>query len=239
VLRILIAIPLAVSYTLLLGIPVLLAGALDRSGRLSFFLVRLWARAVLGTAGVRVEVSGAGNAQHGPAIYAANHASALDIPILFGHLPVPFRVIHKRSLYLLPMVGAYLYLGGHIGIDRGKAFRARRSLERAAARIRSGTSVAVFPEGTRSGDEKVRLFKRGSFLLALNAGVPVVPVSLAGVMRVMPRGVLTLRPGRVSVRIHPAVATTGRDPAEAEAMAEEVRRIVAGGCQEAVPDVGA
>lgn len=235
-LRILVAIPLAVLYTLLLGIPVLLAGAFDRSGRLPFSLVRLWARLLLRTAGVRVDVSGAGNAPAGPAIYAANHASALDIPILFGHMPVPFRVLHKRSLYLVPIIGAYLYLGGHIGIDRGKAFRARRGLERAATRIRSGTSVAVFPEGTRNRDANVRLFKRGSFVLALNAGVPVVPVSLVGVRRVMPRGVLTLRPGRVAVRIHPAVATIGRDPAEAEAMAEEVRAIVVRGCQDAVPD---
>ena len=219
--------------TLILGALVLLAGLFDPSGRSSFAVVRLWARLALRMAGVRVVVTGAENTPAGPAIYAANHGSALDIPILFGHMPVEFRVIHKRSLYLVPIVGSSLYFGGHIAIDRGRAFRARRSLEAAADRIRGGTSVAVFPEGTRSPDEEVRLFKRGSFVLALNAGVPVVPVSLVGVKRVIPRGLLTLRPGRVVVRIHPAVATAGRSPAEAEAMAEQVRGIVVRGCEEA------
>ena len=163
-------------------------------------------------------------------MYAANHGSALDIPILFAHLPVDFRIIHKRSLYLIPVVGAYLYLGRHIGIDRGSAFRARRSLAQAAKRIRRGTSVAVFPEGTRSRDATVRAFKRGSFVLALSAGVPVVPISLEGVKRLAPRGLLRLEPGTVHLTIHPAVSTAGRDARDAAALADEVWRVVMRGC---------
>jgi 1-acyl-sn-glycerol-3-phosphate acyltransferase len=139
---------------------------------------------------------------------------------------VDFRIIHKRSLYLIPILGWALYLGGHIGIDRANAFRARRSLGAAAERIRGGTSVAVFPEGTRSPDARVRPFKRGSFVLAAEAGVPVVPVSLLGVKAVVPQGIRTLRPGTVHLRVHPAIPQAGRD---AEALAEEVRRIVGGG----------
>ncbi len=114
-------------------------------------------------------------------MYAANHASALDILIVFGHLPVDFRIVYKRSLSLVPLVGWAIWLGGHLPIDRSHPFRARRSLDAAARRIRGGTSVVVFPEGTRSPDGSVRRFKRGSFGLAIAAGVPVVPVSLAGV----------------------------------------------------------
>ena len=85
--------------------------------------------------GVKVVVRGSEHLPRGPAVYAANHGSALDIPIVFGHLPVDFRIIHKRSLYLSPVVGWYLYLGGHIGVDRGSPFEAGKTLEQAAERI--------------------------------------------------------------------------------------------------------
>src|SRR5437867_8242751 len=225
--RVLLAVPLIALDTLVFGGAAVLAGLLDRTGRLCRHLARAWARVLLRGLGVRVEVTGSENVPHGPAVYAANHGSALDIPILFGYLPVDFRIIHKRSLYLIPLVGAYLYLGGHIGIDRGSAFGARRSLARAAERIRRGTSVAVLPEGTRSRDAAVRTFKRGSFVLALSAGVPVVPVSLAGVQRVAPRGLLRLKPGTVRLTIHPPVPTAGRDARDAAALADQVHRVVA------------
>ena len=96
-----------------------------------------------------------------------------------------------------------------------------------------GTSVATFPEGTRSPDAEVWPFKRGSFVLALQAQVPVVPVSLAGVKRVAPRGIFTLRPGTVQLKIHPPIATAGLDAEAAESLAGQVRRVVAAGCAEA------
>lgn len=232
-LRTIAAIPLVALWTLGFSILGLVAGLLDRTGRLPHRLARVWARVLLAICGVRVLVSGIENLPSGAAVYAANHGSALDIPILFGHLPVDFRIIHKRSLSLLPLVGWYLYLAHHVAIDRANPFRATRSLEAATGRIRGGTSVAVFPEGTRSPDEGVRLFKRGSIVLALGAGAPVVPVSLVGVKQVVPRGILTLRSGAIAMRIHPAVPTAGRRPDEAEALADEVRRIVIRGCQEA------
>jgi 1-acyl-sn-glycerol-3-phosphate acyltransferase len=232
VLRALLGCVLVVAETAILGLPCLFVGLVDRSGRLPHAIVRLWGRLVLRALGIRVELEG-GPAPAGPAVYAANHGSAIDIPILFGYLPVEFRIIHKRSLYSIPVLGWFLYLGGHIGIDRGKAFRARRSLAAAARRIAAGMSVAVFPEGTRASDGKIRLFKRGSFLLAIQAAVPVVPVSLVGVKAVIPSGILTLRPGRVVMRLHPPVSTAG--PADAESLAEDVRRIVARGCGQELP----
>jgi 1-acyl-sn-glycerol-3-phosphate acyltransferase len=191
----------------------------------------VWGRVVLWAWGIEVTVRG--SAPSGTAVYAANHASALDIPLVFAYLPVDFRVLHKRSLYVLPLIGWYLYLGGHIGVDRGNPFRARRSLSRAVSRIRGGTSVLVFPEGTRNRDSAaVAAFKRGSFVLALEAGVPVVPVSLRGVKELVPRGLLRLRPGRVRVTLHEPVATDGLPVEEAAALAERVRALVAAGCRE-------
>lgn len=231
-LRAFLAVPLIAVGTAVLGAPAIAAGLLDRTGRLCHGVARLWGRLVLGALGVRVSVGGLENVPPGPAVFAANHGSALDIPILFAHLPAQFRIIHKRSLYVIPVIGWILYLGGHIGIDRGNAFRARRSLEAAAERIRRGTSVAVFPEGTRSPDAEVRLFKRGSFVLALNAGAPVVPVSLRGVKRVVPRGLPSLVPGTIEMVLHPPVPTAGRGPEAAENLAEHVRGVVIAGCRE-------
>lgn len=229
--RPLFAVPVIVLATLVLCGPALFAGLLDRSGRMPHAVARLWARTILWWCGIHVERSGDGFPS--PAVYAANHASALDIPLLFGHLPVSFRIIHKRSLSLVPFIGWFLLLGGHIAIDRGNAFRARRSLERAAERVRSGTSVVVFPEGTRSADGRVGHFKRGSFSLAVAASAPVVPVSIVGVKAVAPRGVLTVRPGTVRIVVHPAVATTGRSADDAALLAEEIRTTVARGCGQA------
>jgi len=229
-LRALLALPLIALDTIVLGGPALLLGLVDPSGRVAHRIAQHWARFLLRVCGVCVAVSGVENIPTGPALYAANHSSALDIPILFGHLPVSFRIIYKRSLSLVPFLGWYLFLGGHIAIDRGNPFKAKRSLAAAAARIRGGTSVAVFPEGTRSPDASVRHFKRGSFQLALNAGVPVVPVSLVGVKRLVPKGVRTLRQGTVELRVHAPIPTDRHSADEAATLAEEVRRIVEQGC---------
>jgi len=200
-------------------------------GHLARRIAGRWGRLILWLWGVEVRVDGA--APSGPAVYAANHGSALDIPIVFGYLPADFRVIHKRSLYTLPIFGQFLYLGGHIAVDRANPFRARRSLSHAATRIRGGTSVLVFPEGTRNrrDDGAVQPFKRGSFVLAVEAGVPVVPVSLAGVKRVAPEGLVRLRPGRVVLTLHAAMPTEGLTLDEAGAFGDRVQVVVAAGCR--------
>lgn len=225
--RVAVLLPLSLLATALFGVPAILAGLLDRSGQWPRRIAGAWGRALLGFYRVRVVVSGAGNLPPGPAVYAANHCSALDILIVFGHLPTDFRIIHKRSLYVAPIVGQFLFLGGHIGVDRSNPFRAKRSLMRAAVRIRGGVSVTVFPEGRRSRDGNLEPFKRGSFVLAIEAGVPVVPVSLAGVKRVVPQGLFSVSPGTVTLTVHPPVPTAGRATEEAAALAGEIHDIVA------------
>ena len=222
--------PLALLLTAVYASAACVAALADRSGRATREIGGTWSRVLLRLFRVRVSASGLDHAPAGSAVYAANHASALDIFVVLGHLPMDFRIVYKRSLSLVPLVGWAIWLGGHVPIDRRHAFRARRSLDAAARRIRGGTSVVVFPEGTRSPDGAVRRFKRGSFSLAIEAGVPVVPVSLIGVKAVVPRGLTSLRPGRVRVVVHPPVPVAGLSPDGAEALAEEVRAIVARGC---------
>lgn len=195
---------------------------------------RLWSRVLLRLLRVEVETLGASLLPAVPAVYAANHSSSLDILVVLGHLPVDVKIIYKKSLALVPLLGWSMAFAGHIPIDRSNPFRARRSLDRARARIRAGTSVLVFPEGTRSPDGSVRHFKRGSFSLAIEAGAPVVPVSLVGVKAVVPRGLPSVRPGRVKIRVHPAIPVSGRRADDAPALAEEVRQVVAAGCEREV-----
>lgn len=218
--------------TIVLGTPCILLGIVDRSGRESNALIRSWARLLLRLGGIRVRSVGKERVPSGPAVFAANHASVLDIPVLFGALPRDFRIVYKRSLGLVPFVGWALWAGRHVAIDRGNPFKARRSLAAAAERIRGGTSVVVFPEGTRATGGAILPFKRGSFLLAIQAGVPIVPLSLVGVKQRIPTGLGSLTPGEVTLRIHEPIDTRGRAPEAAGELADEVRAIVVRGLLE-------
>jgi 1-acyl-sn-glycerol-3-phosphate acyltransferase len=221
--------PLAILATAVLTLVACFVGVVDPGvvRPLSVF----WSRLLLRMLRVRVTSEGLAQVPAGPAVYAANHSSALDILVVLARLPVDVKIIHKRSLSFVPFFGWSVALGGHIPIDRSNPFRARRSLDQAAARMRNGTSVLVFPEGTRSRDGAVGHFKRGSFGLAIDAGVPVVPVSLVGVKKLVPRGLFSLQPGSVRLRVHAPIATRDQPPDSAQALAEEVRQVVAAGCE--------
>jgi 1-acyl-sn-glycerol-3-phosphate acyltransferase len=161
-------------------------------------LARLWSRLVLGAAGVRWEARyDPGLEPRRPAVYASNHQSLFDIPVLVLAMPADFRMVAKRSLLFVPIFGWALWLAGFLFIDRSNRERAIRTLDRAARRLRGGTSIVVFAEGTRSADGRLLPFKRGGFVLAIQAGVPVVPVTLRGGTAILPKGSLSPRPGRM------------------------------------------
>ena len=202
----------------------ILAWPFRRDGEVGFRVTRLWARFILRAAGVRATTELMAPLPEGPVVFVSNHVSSLDIPILFDVLPRSFRIVYKSSLLYVPLMGQCLAATRHISIDRSRAFSAKRSLLAAARRIRNGVSVALFPEGTRSGDAPMGAFKRGSFKLAVEAGVPVVPVSLIGLPRVTGPGWIT--PGEIRVRIHPAlVVEEGQNAVESlAARAESIIR---------------
>lgn len=220
------AVAALVGYTVVLTLATLFLRLLDGSGRRANEVIRLWGRLLLKTGRIHVEVLGWERVPAGPVVFAANHASYLDIPIMFGGLPCEFRIIYKRSLTAVPFLGWSLWAGRHLAIDRANAFKARRALAAAAERIHAGTSVVVFPEGTRTGDGDLLPFKRGSFVLALQAKVPVVPVSIIGAKQRMPNGFGSLTPGTVSIRIHEPIPTEGRPDESGQALAEETRAVV-------------
>jgi 1-acyl-sn-glycerol-3-phosphate acyltransferase len=220
------AVAALVGYTVVLTPATLFFRLFDGSGRRANDVIRLWGRLLLKTGGIRVEIHGAERMPAGPVIFAANHASYLDIPIMFGGLPCEFRIIYKRSLSVIPFLGWSLWAGRHLAIDRTNPFKAKRCLAQAAERIHGGMSVVAFPEGTRTGEGDLLPFKRGSFVLALDARVPVVPVSIIGAKQRMPNGLGSIMPGTVSIRIHDPIPTEGRPPENGLILAEETRAIV-------------
>jgi 1-acyl-sn-glycerol-3-phosphate acyltransferase len=202
----------------------------DTSGA-TWFARRLWAPTLLWVAGTRVEVEGTEHVDpRRPTLYASNHQSSIDIPVLFVALPVNLRFIAKEQLRWVPLVGWYLQMAGHILVDRSNRARAIASLDRAAFEIaRRKISLIVFPEGTRSPDGRILPFKHGSFGLALKAAIPVVPVTLEGSSRVMPRRSWRIHPGLIRVRLGAPVEVAGFDVNDRSGLARVVREAVVAG----------
>jgi len=176
---------------------------LDSSGRAYAFHARLWARIALAMAGVRVTVKGSEHLPAGPVIFMSNHQSSFDIPALEATMPRRIYWIAKKELFDIPVFGSSMRRGGYIPLDRSDGRKSLKSMDNAAAIIRTGKSVVMFPEGTRSKDRNLLPFKRGGFLLALKAGVPVIPLTINGSGRVNPAGRIRLYRGNITITLHP------------------------------------
>lgn len=205
-----------------------LAGSLfDSGGHWQHGCARVWSWLILKTSRIRLEIEGLENIRAGETvIFCSNHPSAMDIPILFVSLPVEFRFAAKRSLFHVPFLGWHLRRSGHIPVDRGHPRKALRSLDQAAEKIRFGTPVVLFPEGHRNRDGNMGTFKSGSFYLAIQAGVPLIPVTLNGSRAVLKPDTLHIKAGKVEVIIHPPVATANLTVRDVEKLSDEVRNII-------------
>jgi 1-acyl-sn-glycerol-3-phosphate acyltransferase len=163
---------------------------------------RVWAPGLLYGAGVRFTVEGADNIDWSkPYLLVANHQSVIDICALFRAVPVPLRFLLKREMTRVPLVGRYAKATGMLFIDRDNRRAGPRMLRDAATMLREGNTLCVFPEGTRSRDGRVAVFKGGPFQAAIDAGVEVLPVAITGAGAVLPpTGLFRVRPGRIAVR---------------------------------------
>lgn len=212
-----------------LGILVaLLASALARTRRPGLFMARrVWAPALLRMVFARLGAVGVERLDRSrPCFFAANHQSWIDIPALFAALPVPLLFVAKRELGRVPFLGWFMKGMGMVLIDRDDRKDAVRSVEAAAGRLRQGWSLLTFPEGTRAMDGKVQRFKTAAFAAAIAAGVPVVPVALEGTGRVLPRGSLKGRPGRVLVAIGEPIPTADLRREDRAALARRTQQAV-------------
>ncbi len=194
--------------TVLLGSAAIAVSLFSHTGDSVHLVARLWGRTILWVSGVRVEIHGLANRPSDRAcIYMANHQGNFDIPVLLGRLPVQFRWLAKAELFKIPIFGRSMRSAGYIGIDRSNREAAFASLDQAAETIRAGTSIMIFPEGTRSRDGALLPFKKGGFVMAVEAGVPVVPIAITGTHAIMPKGRWMIRRGDVRVRLMPSIDT--------------------------------
>jgi len=185
---------------------------------------RLWARVGLHLAGVRLKISGREHLRAGePVIYMSNHASNFDILALFAGLPGQFRWLAKEELFRIPLFGLAMRRAGYIPLDRTDRKKALHSMTEAAKRIRDGASVVIFPEGTRSIDGTLHPFKKGGFLIALKAGVPIQPVAISGSFAIMPKSGCRIHGGLIEVRILPTIATAELTAADSESLLATVQ----------------
>ncbi len=221
---ILVAVPVSAVAALLVA----LIGLFRSSSRLIDWLIRIWARTVLAAAGVEVIVEGA--AKLDPSrryVLVANHASILDIPVLFVAIPQPLRFFAKRSLFQIPVFGWGLRASGFIPIDRKKRSRNVASFDLATTRIAKGNSIMIFPEEGRSREPQMRPFKRGAFLLALKSDLPIVPAAIAGTWDVLPATRSSLRPGKVLVRIGDPIETADLSIRQKDELMRDARTRIA------------
>ena len=219
-------IPAISLYTIVLGTVSLVSTLFDRKGDFAHRCARAWSRLILATSGVRVQVTGLERLDPERSyVFAANHQSIFDIPIVFSALPYQLRIVAKDSLGRIPFMGWHLHRAGHLLVDRKNP--GPDIVQKMARLVREGSSLIVFPEGTRSLDGTLGRFKKGSFLVALGAKLPVVPVTIEGSRHVMQKGRLIVRPGEVLLTVHDAVPTEGVRREEVAALAEQVRAAVA------------
>jgi 1-acyl-sn-glycerol-3-phosphate acyltransferase len=221
-------VPLIYLYTAVMGTLSLLSSFFDHDGRMQHWFACTWSRMILNTAGIRVQAEGLEHIDPAqPAVYAANHLSALDIPVLYASLPTQFRILAKRELFRYPFLGWHLTRSGQIPIDHGDARASLRGLNRASDSLRKGMPLVIFPEGGRSRDGRLRSFMGGAFYMAIKAQAPVVPVVLVGTYEHLPMNSFHVRPGRVEMIVGEPIQTTGMVPREMDKLAARVRDVMA------------
>ena len=218
-------IPAIAVYTIALGTISLASSLFDRSGRFAHKCARAWSYLILKTTGVTVAATGLDRVPRGQSyVFASNHQSIYDIPVLFWTLDFELRILAKASLGAFPFLGWHLARTGHVLVDRknpgADLFRPVRQL------MASGYSLFVFPEGTRSLDGTLARFRAGTFMMAIEAGLPIVPVAIDGSRFVMPKSQLTTSPGHVRVEVLDPIPTAGRKPEEARQLARAVQDAV-------------
>lgn len=211
--------------TIVLSLLTISVGLFDRHGKVAYRINRCWTWIILWAGRVSLKVSGLDNIDPGQQyIFMVNHQSNVDIPVLVESLPqFQLRWVAKRELLRVPFFGWAMWATKHVTVDRADPQDAVRSLKVAQERMAAGISIVVFPEGTRSRDGKLQRFKKGGFLLAAQAGKPVVPVTINGSGRLLPSGAFQLRPGTIEVTVDKPVSVEGFRAGNLRLLSNQVR----------------
>ena len=228
-LRALLVIPYALLLTLFVSVVTLFwTMVLRRDADSVQGLAAWWAKSICTAAGVSVSVTGTEKLDPGkPYIFAANHQSQFDIFALQGFLGVDFRWLAKKELFQVPIWGPAMRKAGYIPVDRSRGRQALKSLGEAAQKIAAGTSVIIFPEGTRTPNGMLQEFKAGAMVLAIKSGVDIVPVAIKGTYEILPKGKVLMNPGNVSIRVGKPITTKDRTPKDKHDLAKILQQEVA------------
>src|SRR4030042_5309601 len=213
--------------TLILFMPVILASLLSTTGNLAFTLSKIWARVMLLATGVRVVIQGKDKIAKGRSyVIISNHQSLYDIIAIVTSLGIQYRWVIKKELLNIPLFGPALYTSRNIFIDRSNTDRARESIRRGLDRLPGGVSVMFFAEGTRSPDGQLREFKKGAFAAALERSFPILPVTVTGSRKVLPKGSIVFTPGRIEVIIRDPIDTRGYNHDNMQELMEKTRTVI-------------
>lgn len=221
-------VPLMAVITAVCGSLSLLVSLVDNKGNVQHRIARVWARGCVWASGAKLKVLGAENLRRLPAaVYASNHTSYMDTPVIFGALPFQFRILARKELWPIPFIGWYLNRSGQIQIDTGNPRATLSSLGAGARALRSGMSLFVFPEGGRTSDGELRPFLSGAAYLAIRAQVPLVPIALSGVYELLPIHTRHFYPGEVTLSVGEPIETTGMTLRQSEELTGKLRAAIA------------
>ncbi|PYX30748.1 MAG: 1-acyl-sn-glycerol-3-phosphate acyltransferase [Acidobacteria bacterium] len=221
--------PLIWAYTLILGTISLIVSFFDRKGRMQHNLARLWSWLIMKTILSPVTVTGVEKITSSrPRVYAATHASALDIPILYVNLPFQFRIIFKSELLGYPFVGWHLRRSGQVCINQQNPAASIGSIKSALKSLRSGIPLVIFPEGGRSPNGEILPFLPGAFFLAIKAQADIIPIALKGTFDLLPMNTYHIKSRPLEMRVGEPISTAGLSLHDTEAVSAKVRAAIQG-----------
>lgn len=214
--------------TAFFGTLALIASVFAKTGRTQHRIAQVWARWCVRLSGARLTVSGQSNLlRHPVAVYAANHTSYMDTPVVFGTLPFQFRILAKKELWSLPFIGWYLNRSGQIPVDTDNPRATLSSLSAGVKALKAGMPLFVFPEGSRTPDGELKTFLAGAAYLAIRAQVPVVPIALSGVYDLLPIHTSHFYPCSVSLTAGEPIETIGMTIRQTDELTERLRAAIA------------
>ena len=213
--------------TAVFAIIAIIASFFSRTGNPVHIIARIWSKSILFVSGIKVDVEGLANIDPAKSyIYMSNHLSNFDIPVLLGCLPVQFRWLAKAELFKIPIFGRAMHGAGYVKIDRFNRESAFKSIDEVAAKMKNGVSVMIFPEGTRSEDGDIKPFKKGGFIMAVDSGVPIVPVIVRGTRSIMVKDRWRIKPGNVTLSVKKPIDTTGYTRDNKDDLIKTVRSVI-------------
>jgi 1-acyl-sn-glycerol-3-phosphate acyltransferase len=216
--------PLIWFYTLFMGLLAIPGGMFDRTGRRLHWFSFAWSWLIMKTIFSPVKVTGLDRIDTTkPHVYAVNHASALDIPVLYVYLPFQFRIAFKKELLAYPVVGWQLRRSGQVCIDQQNPSHSISSIRAALKGLKAGLPLVIFPEGGRTPDGDIKPFLSGAFFLAIKAQVDIVPVALVGTYELLPMNTYHIKSRPLEMRVGQPISTAGKTLRDLEAVSNEVK----------------